>query len=506
MNKSTQRKSGVILSYVSIIASTLVQLLYTPFLTKMLGQSEYGLYSLIASIIGYLTVLDLGFGNAIIVYTAKYRANNEYEKEKKMQGMFKVIFCILAIIVAIIGVGLYLSVDSIFGETMNAVELQKAKIMMIILTFNMIITFSFNIYSAIITAYEKFVFRKIMSIVNTILKPVLMIPLLYLGFKSITMCLVITFVNILVVVSNYIYCKKYICNNVRFQGFDKSLFIEMFGYSFFIFLGVIVDKVNWSVDQFILGMVSGTIAVSVYSIASQLNQLFINLSTAITSVLLPKVSQMVAKHATTTELTNEMIKVGRIQWLIIFLMTSGFVLVGKQFIVFWVGEEYIQSYYVALLLILPMCVPLIQNLALSIMQAMNKHKFRARIVAIMALFNIAISYFLAQKYGVIGTAIGTTISLLVCNVIIMNIYYSKNLKLEILRFWKNIIKMSVPFIIPLTLILVFMHIVKLQGIIGVIIYASLYTLMYTLTVYYLSMNEYEKGMVNKVLSKLHIRV
>ena len=95
MNKSTQRKSGVILSYVSIIASTLVQLLYTPFLTKMLGQSEYGLYSLIASIIGYLTVLDLGFGNAIIVYTAKYRANNEYEKEKKMQGMFKVIFCIL---------------------------------------------------------------------------------------------------------------------------------------------------------------------------------------------------------------------------------------------------------------------------------------------------------------------------------------------------------------------------------------------------------------------------
>ena len=143
MNKSTQRKSGVILSYVSIIASTLVQLLYTPFLTKMLGQSEYGLYSLIASIIGYLTVLDLGFGNAIIVYTAKYRANKEYEKEKKMQGMFKVIFCILAIIVAIIGVGLYLSVDSIFGKTMNVIELQKAKIMMIILTFNMIITFIF---------------------------------------------------------------------------------------------------------------------------------------------------------------------------------------------------------------------------------------------------------------------------------------------------------------------------------------------------------------------------
>ena len=72
MNESVQRKFGAGLSYISIISNTLVQLLYTPFLTKMLGQSEYGLYSLVASIIGYLTVLDLGFGNAIIVYTTKY--------------------------------------------------------------------------------------------------------------------------------------------------------------------------------------------------------------------------------------------------------------------------------------------------------------------------------------------------------------------------------------------------------------------------------------------------
>ena len=73
MNESKQRKVGAILSYVSIIVNTLIQLLYTPLLIRKLGQSEYGLYSLVASIIGYLTIMDLGFGNAIIVYTAKYR-------------------------------------------------------------------------------------------------------------------------------------------------------------------------------------------------------------------------------------------------------------------------------------------------------------------------------------------------------------------------------------------------------------------------------------------------
>ena len=79
MNNSRQRKFGAILSYVSIIVNTIIQLLYTPFLISKLGQSEYGLFSLINSVIGYLTVLDLGFGNAIILYTAKYRAKEKYD-------------------------------------------------------------------------------------------------------------------------------------------------------------------------------------------------------------------------------------------------------------------------------------------------------------------------------------------------------------------------------------------------------------------------------------------
>ena len=102
MNDSNQRKIGAILSYVSIIISTVIQLLYTPFLIKMLGQSEYGLYSLVNSIIGYLTILDLGFGNAIVVYTSKYRAINDKKAEEKLLGMFKIVFYVIGIIAMIL--------------------------------------------------------------------------------------------------------------------------------------------------------------------------------------------------------------------------------------------------------------------------------------------------------------------------------------------------------------------------------------------------------------------
>lgn len=504
MNDSIERKRGAILSYVSIIISTIVQLLYTPLLIRMLGQSEYGLYSLVSSIIGYLTVLDLGFGNAIIVYTAKYREQKKYKEEQKLHGMFFAIFCIIGLIAGSLGLVLFFSATSLFGDTMTNIELIKMKIMLLILSFNLAITFPFSIFSSIISAYEQFTFQKIMSILNTILKPLLMIPLLFLGYRSITMCIVITCANIFVLISNYIYCKKKIKLKIKFQGFDKKLFITIFSYSFFICLGVIVDKINWSLDQFILGAVSGTIAVSVYAVASQLNQLFVNLSTAISSVLLPKMSKMVAKNASPDELTNEMIKVGRMQCFVIFLMVSGLVLFGKEFIMWWAGNNFEEAYYIALTLIIPLSIPLIQNLGLSIMQAKNMHKFRAVLLVFIAILNIVVSIPLAKLYDGIGSAIGTSISLILGNIIIMNIYYYKKVKINIFKFWKEIVKLILPLIIPIIIILIVMNLHDYNNFINIIIYALLYTIIYTIIAYNFSMNNYEKKLVINALKKLKL--
>lgn len=500
MNYKNQRKTGAILSYVSIGLSTLIQLLYTPLLIRMLGKSEYGLYSLVASIIGYLTVLDLGFGNAIIVYTAKYRTQKKYDEEKKLHGMFFVIFCIIGLVAALLGLILYFLTPVVFGNTMTSNELEKMKVMMLILSFNLAITFPFSIFSSIISAYERFTFQKLMSMLNTIMKPLLMIPLLFLGYKSITMSVVITIVNIIVLLSNYFYCKRNLRVNIKFYGFDNNLFKTIFGYSFFIFLGIIVDKINWSVDQFVLGAVSGTAAVSIYSVASQINTLFINLSTAVSSVLLPKISKMVANNVMSDELTHEFIKVGRIQYYIVFFMASSLVLFGDQFIKFWVGNDFKASYYVALILTIPLCFTLIQNLGISIRQAMNKHKFATYVNTFVAIFNLIISIFLAKVYGAIGAAIGTALGIFISNIII-DIYYQKVIKINVLKFLREICKLTLTFIIPVILICVIKMIINLDGFIYLATFGVLYFIIYTISAYFISMNKYEKNIVKEYLIK-----
>ncbi len=505
MSDSGQRKMGVLLSYISIIANTLIQLLYTPFLIRKLGQSEYGLYSLVASIIGYLTIMDLGFGNAIIVYTSKYREKGQIEQEKKLHGMFNFVFKIIAFVAMFLGLILYLNVETIFGNTMSSKEIGKMKIMMIILSLNLFLSFYFAIYNSIIGAYEKFIFQKIVSILHSMLTPIIMIVFLLNGYKSITLCIIITITNLLSLLLNYYFCTKKLNVSVKFNGFDFALFKTILSYSIWIFLGIVVDKVNWSVDNFVLGAVSGTIAVSIYSIASTLNQLFCSLSTAISGVLLPKISKMVARNASSDELTNEFIKIGRLQYYVIFLMCSGLILFGKQFITFWAGISFEESYYVALLLIIPVCIPLIQNLGLSIMQAMNKYKFRSISTFIMSIINIIISVFFARKWGATGAALGTCIALVICNIFLINIYYYKVIKINVIKFWKEIFIQSVPFVFPVLLILIIMFYTNINSKLSFIIYGGIYTIIYCIFAYMFSANDYEKNLLNKVLSKLHLK-
>ena len=500
-----QRKSGAILSYISIIASTVVQLLYTPFLVSKLGQSEYGLYSLVASVIGYLGVLDLGFGNALVVHTSKYRALGDKKNEQKMHGMFRIIYLCIGIVAGLIGVILSFFTRELFGATMGVEDLEKMRVMLLILSLNIFLSFAFSIYTSIITASEAFVFQKLLAIISTIAKPLLMIPILLFGYKSIALCIVITVVNVAVLLANYLFCKKRLKVSIKFCGFDWKMFRKVFGYSFYVFLAQIVDKINWSADQTILGMVSGTIPVAVYSAAAQINTMFVNLSTAISSVMLPKMSRMVAKKATNRELTDEMIRVGRVQFMVVFLMVSGFALVGKEFMRVWLGDGFDDSYIVALLLMLPAIVPLIQNLGLSIMQAMNKFKFKALLTFSMALVNIVISIFLAQVYGAIGAASGTTIAIVICNIIVMNIYYKRVMKLDIIKFWKNIFMMILKLAIPIILTVGIILLTNLHGWAALLTYSSVYVIMYIIVVYLLVMNEYEKNIVGQFLKRIHIR-
>lgn len=190
-----QLKAGAALNYVSIILNMVVGLLYTPYMLRMLGQSEYGLYSLAASIIAYLTVLDLGFGNAIVRYTAKFRVEGKDLEQREMFGMFFLLYIGIGFIAIIVGALLALNVEQIFSVNMTPLEVSRTRVMLWLMTFNLAFTFPMSIWGSIMTAYERFVFQRLVSIVRSVLNPVVMVLLLVVGYKAVAMVAVTTLFN-----------------------------------------------------------------------------------------------------------------------------------------------------------------------------------------------------------------------------------------------------------------------------------------------------------------------
>ncbi len=498
----SQLKIGALLSYVVLALQNLVGLVYTPFMLRMMGKSEYGLYSIAASIVAYLTVLDLGFGNAIVRYTAKFRAEGKQEEQYRMFGMFFLLYSAIGVVTLAVGGILYLNAGVIFDTAMTPVELQRTRWILALLVVNLAITFPFSLFGSIITAYEQFVFQKVLTIVRVVLNTTTMVVLLTLGYKAVAMVVVTTIFNIVTLGCNFWYCKSRLNVKLRFGGFQLGFLKEVSIYSLWIFMNSIMDRIYWSTGQFVLGAFVGTAVVAVYAVAIQLQNMYMSFSTAISGVFLPKVTAMAVNESDGKAISDLFIKTGRIQYCVMVLVLSGFFLFGKQFIQFWAGNGYEEAYIIALLFFVPLTVPLIQNLGITILQARNQMKFRSLLYLVISLVSFGAQIPLAKYYGGVGCACAVAGALILGQIIVMNVYYHVKQKIDIVRFWIEILKMS---LMPAILTVVSYYILTLFNIDSVAKLVSaitLYLVVYLPLFFVFSMNSYERELILNPLKKM----
>ncbi len=508
MSKINQLKVGSLLSYAQMLLGVIISLLYTPIMLQLLGKSEYGLYNTVSSTISMLSLLNLGLSSGYIRYYSKYKKDNDYESIWRLNGLFLIIFSIIGLIALFCGLFLSLNLEIVFSNGLTDSEFRIAKILMMLLTVNLAISFPFGLFSHIISANEKFVFLKIVSIIKTVFSPLVTLPFLLMGFRSVAM-VVVTLV--FAIVSDLIYT-YYVFEKLRyrfiFHDFEKGIFRSLFSYTAFIAINLIVDQINWNVDKILLGRIKGTEAVAVYSVGYTLYQYYMTFSTSISSVFTPKIHRIVNdtqddKSKRKQMLTDLFIRVGRIQFILLGLVASGLVFFGKEFIVqYWAGSGYDDSYWVTLLLVIPASIALIQNIGIEIQRAQGKHKFRALVYALMAIFNVFISIILCPKYGVVGCALGTAISLIFANGIIINIYYHLRCNIDILRFWRNIFRLSLGMIVPIVFgifIRIYISMTNIWVFLGCI---TLYSAVYCVSMWFLGTNASEKALFLVPLKKL----
>ena len=501
-----QIKIGGILSYLQMGLYIVIGLLYMPLMIRLLGQREYGLYNTVVSTVSMLTVLNLGFSNGYIRYFAKYKAVNNKDAIKKLNGLFLIIFSVIGMIAFACGLFLVEHLNLVFDRGLSEQEYGLARLLMLIMTFSLAISFPLSVFSIIINAHERFIFLKIAEICKTIFNPVISIPLLLLGYGSIGVVCVMVGISLVIDCIYMYYVLAKLNNQFAFRGFEKGIFQGVLVYTSFIAINLIVDQVNWNIDKILLGRFQGTLVVAIYSVGAMMQTYYLMLSTAVSNLFVPRIHNIINTCSNVQErdiiISELFIRVGRIQYLILSLIVTGFVFFGKKFIYYWVGEVYVESYYVALLFLIPVTVPFIQNLGIEIQRAEDKHKFRSIVYMIMAVINFILSIYLSKNYGATGAALGTAVSLIVANGVIMNIYYQKNCGIDICLFWKNIARMSMGLVIPIVVGCILISTLDFKDFKELFLCIFFYAVVYIVSMWFLGMNDYERCCAKDIVRKV----
>ncbi len=448
--KVNQLKAGVVLSYISQIIHVLITLFYTPIMLRLLGQSEFGIYQIVYSVVGFLGLMNFGFSGSYLKFFSRARVqNNPKLGIAKLNASYLTIFIVISFVVLVLGTWMALRTDLILGGKMTDEELSTAQILMHILVFNSTAQFLNVVFNNFIIAHEKFIPLQIINIISTSLNPCLTFPLLLMGFGSIGMGLALLSITIIQLSFGTFYCIRKLDMSFCFKGFEFEILKDIGSFAFFIFLESVISMINISLDRFLLGKLVGSVAAAIYAVGGQINTLYMTLSTTISSVFSPRINVMVEEGGKDKELSNLFIKVGKIQFVVLYLVICGFAVYGQRFINIWVGDGYTESYYVAMILIVPNTINLIQNIAYEIQRAKYLQKYRSYMWIGVALLNAIASIFLIQKWGASGAAIGTGVAWIIGSGFLMNWFYRKYVALDVNTFWKEIFKLSRGGILPL---------------------------------------------------------
>ena len=502
-------KASAIISYVAMGVNLLTNMFFIPILIRQLGQSEYGIYNVCVSAISYLNLFQLGFGATYLRYFIKFESEENKQKTEELNGMFFLVFTVIAGLVLIAGVFLVRNIEDVLGRNITASEYVLARNLLSFMVLNVSITMLSTIYSSLITAHEKFFFQKSIELATTLLKPMLLIPLLFLGYKSVVVVAVTTGLTLANFVVCIWFCLAKLKIKFRFSNFDFRLFREMGGFTFFIFMQGIMDIFNWQIGKFLIARLWGADKTAIYSVGAQFNTIFITACSTMTVLFVPRVNRIVAQKQEDSLLSDLLIRMGRIQFFVVAFIMLLFIFLGQSVVHFFAGSGYENAYYVGILLMLPLVGALSMELGFHIMRAKAKHKWQMVINAGMAFVSFLISIPLCKAYGEIGAAAGTFIGMVLANNIIQYIYYQKVGKLDMKRWLKEIATIFPALILPCIAGIIVFVFVNTNQILYFMTSTFVFAAIYAVSLWFFGMNTEEKVMiinpVKKILCKLRGR-
>lgn len=441
-----QIKIGAIISYVSIFVNIFVGLLYTPWMVKQIGKSQYGLYTLANSLITMFLV-DFGLSSATARYVSNYHAEDNQDKVNNFLGVIYKLYGVIDFAIFIVLTILFIFIEKIYVN-LTLEELHQFKIVYVIAACYSLINFPFLTLNGILTAYEKFIQLKLADLIYRILLVGLMVLALSFGFGLYALVTVNAIAGLIVILYKYIVIKIKTPIQVNLKYKDSKLFKEIFNFSIWVTVMAFASRLIFTISPSILGVVANSSEIAIFGIVATIEGYIYTITTAINGMFMPTISKAYAddRDNLSKNIMPLFVNVGKFNMAVNSLLVIGFAVVGKEFVILWMGENYLNAYYGILLVILPGLFFNSLQVANTAILVENKVKYQAIISVVIGIVNVGLSFYLSSIYGAIGAAISICVAYII-RFILYVIVHKRIMKFDMWSFTKKCYFRMIPCVV-----------------------------------------------------------
>lgn len=393
--------------YLAIAIEMVLGVLILPFNVSHLGQAAYGLWILTTSITAYFSVLDLGYGGALVKFVAQYRAKRDWRGLNEILSTTFYLFAGCGALTYLVAIVIAVYLDRVIQ--LEPDQVRTGQIILLITALNVSLGTVFSVFGAVINGFQRYDINNVTGTLCSVAVAVANIAMLMAGFGLIGLVAATTTVRILA----YLIYRENAYQvfpqlHLRPAYVRRSRFREVTAFSVYVFAIDWARKLNYSIDAVVIGIFMNTSAVAIWSIGQRLAEAMQRFTNQLTDVLFP----VVVDHDTASRLNRlqAVFIVGtRLSMAMVVPIATGLVIMAEPLVYAWVGTAFTESILILQLLAVTVAIRVGTAMAQTVLKGAGRHRLMAVANLATACANVILSVVLIKWLGLKGVAIGTLV-------------------------------------------------------------------------------------------------
>jgi O-antigen/teichoic acid export membrane protein len=445
---------NVLWNWATLIFTIVVTFVQSPFVVHRLGNTNYGLWVLLASLVGYLGLLDFGVRSAVTRYVARLHAGGADLDASRLVSTALAIFGMLGLVALLVATILATFVTD--GFHVPPAQAHAARLVVMMGGLSVAAALVGGTFGGVIVALQRFDLGGQIEISIGIARAAAIYVALAQGLGLVSLAVIQLAASVVRTIAFAVLALRlYPELQVTRVAWDREWIPRIFSFSLASTLITFSTTLILYSDSVVIGAFLPAAAITFFSIAAGLTDYSRSLIRGISTIMTPRTSAIEMEgHAA---IAASILRMARLASTLILPVGITFLLRGSSFIGLWMGAEYAapSGMILQILTVAMLFYAASQILGASLL-GLSLHKGLVPFFVGEALVNLGLSLLLVRRLGLAGIAWGTTIPNLVTSLVLLPLYARRTISLPLLDYhrqaWLRPFLALVPFAVGTALV------------------------------------------------------